>query len=117
MFFKAYAHASSQLKPIEVVRSKVEFPDIKIEDPDNRIYLVPGGRFLIIFEDTRVSMWDMTQGVDDGQCVQPHRVLVEEIDPLWEVLTTCVTTPMRIRFLLSAQITYVCFLKPTHIST
>lgn len=100
-FFSAYSQATRCSEALPSTRARINLPDdIRIDDPEEDVYLVPGGRFIVIFELTRVSLWDMVYQ-EDAQEVQLRQVSSKEINELREVLMTCLASPTRIRFLFS----------------
>lgn len=104
-FLKAYEHASHHSEPFPSTGKKIEHPLNKISDPIKANFLVPGGRFILTFQYRSVSMWDMVPQTEDGNIVQLHRVVSQDIE-VESILAKCVVASTRIRCLLVIETPY-----------
>ena len=65
------------------------------------VYLVQGGRFVMVFGEKRVTMWEVDPPTEEGsQELKLKRILSKEVDHLQQVLATTIVDNQKIRALI-----------------
>ena len=65
------------------------------------IYLVQGGRFVMVFGEKRITMWEVAPPTEEGtEKLELNQVLSKEVDHLQQVLATTIVDNQKIRALI-----------------